>query len=77
VVGEAAAAIEDSIGAAAAGAGVQLSPAASLGEAVRLAAGAATAGQVVLLAPACASFDSYENFEQRGDDFRALVRELS
>ena len=31
-------------------------------------------GDVVLLAPAAASFDQYDNFEQRGDDFTALVR---
>jgi UDP-N-acetylmuramoylalanine--D-glutamate ligase len=29
-------------------------------------------GSVVLLSPACASFDQYENFEQRGDHFRSL-----
>jgi len=27
-----------------------------------------------LLAPACASFDQYDNFEQRGDDFMAQVQ---
>lgn len=32
--------------------------------------------QVVLLSPACASFDQYPNFEQRGDDFRNLCLEL-
>ncbi len=31
-------------------------------------------GDVVLLAPAAASFDQYDNFEQRGDDFTSLVR---
>ena len=31
-------------------------------------------GDCVLLAPAAASFDQYDNFEQRGDDFTARVR---
>jgi UDP-N-acetylmuramoylalanine--D-glutamate ligase len=35
------------------------------------------AAPVVLLSPACASFDQFRDYEQRGDAFRALVRELS
>jgi UDP-N-acetylmuramoylalanine--D-glutamate ligase len=31
--------------------------------------------QVVLLSPACASFDQYQSFEHRGDDFRNLCLE--
>jgi len=34
----------------------------------------AEAGDVVLLAPAAASFDQYDSFEKRGDDFAALVK---
>ncbi len=34
----------------------------------------AQSGETVLLAPAAASFDQYDNFEQRGDDFACLVR---
>jgi UDP-N-acetylmuramoylalanine--D-glutamate ligase len=33
-------------------------------------------GDVVLLSPACTSYDAYENFEERGEDFRRLVRSL-
>jgi UDP-N-acetylmuramoylalanine--D-glutamate ligase len=44
--------------------------------AVKAAAETATGGDVVLLAPACASFDQYENFEERGEHFRELVKRL-
>jgi UDP-N-acetylmuramoylalanine--D-glutamate ligase len=49
---------------------------ADLAEAVLQAAADASPGEVVLLAPACASFDAYRDFEQRGEHFRELVRTL-
>lgn len=33
--------------------------------------------KVVLLSPACASFDQYNNFEERGDDFRQICLQLA
>ncbi len=45
-------------------------------DAVRRAAARAQAGDVVLLAPACASFDMFAGFEQRGRVFKAAVREM-
>jgi UDP-N-acetylmuramoylalanine--D-glutamate ligase len=45
-----------------------------LENAVDVATQAAAAGDVVLLAPACASFDQYKDFEERGDHFVDLVR---
>ena len=54
-------------------AGVELTRCADLEDAVRRAAAAAAPGEVVLLSPACASFDAFENFEQRGDRFREIV----
>jgi UDP-N-acetylmuramoylalanine--D-glutamate ligase len=48
----------------------------TLESAVREAAGDAEAGETVLLSPACASFDQFRDFEQRGDKFRELVGAL-
>ena len=44
--------------------------------AVAQAAAAAQPGDVVLLSPACASFDQFKDYEQRGDVFRAAVEAL-
>lgn len=57
---------------------VQTERSGTLEAAVKAAAEAARGdkGAVVLLAPACASFDQFANFEERGDAFRALVKSL-
>jgi UDP-N-acetylmuramoylalanine--D-glutamate ligase len=48
----------------------------SMEEAVKKAFEEASPGEIVLLSPACASFDMYDNFEQRGKDFKEAVRSL-
>ena len=45
-------------------------------EAVEMAQRIAEAGDVVLLSPACASFDLFENYEDRGNKFKNAVYEL-
>ncbi len=49
----------------------------SFAEAVELANKVAESGDVVLLSPACASYDMFENFEQRGREFCKLVQQIS
>ena len=48
----------------------------TLAEAVQSANRLAEPGDVVLLSPACASYDMFENFEQRGQEFISLVQAL-
>jgi UDP-N-acetylmuramoylalanine--D-glutamate ligase len=55
------------------GAGIPLHRCGDLGRAVDAARAAARRGDTVLLSPACASYDQYRDFEERGDHFRALV----
>ncbi len=48
----------------------------SMDEAVKLAQSFAQEGDTVLLSPACASFDLFKNYEERGDLFKAAVQKL-
>jgi UDP-N-acetylmuramoylalanine--D-glutamate ligase len=71
VMGESAEAIRSALG--------QLLPtktAASMQEAVTMAFQDADPEDVVLFSPGCASFDWYNNYAERGDDFRGAVEEL-
>ena len=45
-------------------------------DAVKTAYHFANKGEVVLLSPACASFDLFKNYEDRGEQFKSAVREL-
>lgn len=68
LIGEAADAIE-----AALAQRVPVHRAGSIEDAVATAASIAVAGEVVLLSPACASFDQFRSYEERGARFRAAV----
>jgi UDP-N-acetylmuramoylalanine--D-glutamate ligase len=62
--------------AAAAGDAVPVRRAASMDEAVRIAAELARGGDAVLLSPACSSFDMFKDYKQRGDAFVVAVQDL-
>jgi UDP-N-acetylmuramoylalanine--D-glutamate ligase len=48
----------------------------SASEAVQIAYHMAKKGSTVILSPACSSFDLFKNYEDRGDQFKAAVKEL-
>ena len=72
VIGEAA----DDIAEALASQGVRFRHSGDLDTAVREAFADAEAGEVILLSPACASYDQFRDFEERGERFRELVESL-
>lgn len=55
---------------------IDVIPCETLQNAVTKARSLAKSGDTVLLSPACASYDQFKNFEDRGDQFKAMVRAL-
>jgi UDP-N-acetylmuramoylalanine--D-glutamate ligase len=58
-------------------AGVALISADTLDDAVRMAYAAAMPGEAVLLSPACASFDMFRDYRDRGETFARIARALA
>ncbi len=58
------------------GKAISLERSGDIATAVKQAAAEAKPGDIVLLSPACASFDQFRDYEQRGDAFRAAVQAL-
>ena len=48
----------------------------AMSEAVKVAYKIAERGDTVLLSPACASFDLFRNYEDRGDQFKEAIKQL-
>ncbi len=71
LMGEDASRIQEALGG-----GFDIHRVADMNQAVVLAAGLAKPGDSVLLSPACASFDMFTNYVQRGERFAAAVRRL-
>ncbi len=71
LIGEAAERLEASLASTA-----PLERSGDLAAAVRASAGKARSGEVVLLSPACASFDQFPSFNERGEHFQEQVRAL-
>ncbi|MEM1156453.1 MAG: UDP-N-acetylmuramoyl-L-alanine--D-glutamate ligase, partial [Pseudomonadota bacterium] len=71
VIGEAAASLNEVLGSE-----TSVTVAESMQEAVAEASAIAEAGDIVLLSPACASFDMFESYTQRGELFRRAVQQL-
>ena len=72
LIGEAAAQLAEDL----ADTGVELVRCGDLERAEIEASKRAQPGEVVLLAPACASFDQYRDYEERGEHFKELVHRL-
>jgi UDP-N-acetylmuramoylalanine--D-glutamate ligase len=71
-IGEGAAKVLDELGPLVA----HTAEAGSMEEAIQFAGLMAEEGDTVLLSPACASFDMFDNYEHRGDAFKAAVHRL-
>ncbi|HOV77500.1 MAG TPA: cyanophycin synthetase, partial [Sedimentisphaerales bacterium] len=77
LIGQTARAIAEAIGAGQGGQTPDVRFAGSLEEAVEAAGKLASPGDVVLFSPACASYDMFENYQQRGRMFGEFARKVA